>query len=523
MTGRLAALVLLVCLLAPPAPAAQAPAPAAGPETALEALPGRRKVPLALLEAVRLALTQNVAVKKGLLDRAVQRMDLALAERLFEPEFYLKGGYEYDSFSNSDTRGAGVEIYQRIMTAGELKFDWRQDNVLNRDASRFNNPSRLSVTLTKPLLKGAGVTVGTAEVVTARNNEAINALEFEQLVIDRVTAVQESYWNLLLALENRMTASRSLEASLDIKRRNELLIRAGRMPAADLVQAEQEVAARRVDVLEQEFAAQAANQQLVLLLDLDEQVSILPVEGMVYRPVEAPYETMVRQALEHNRPLQQTRLRLRQRELDLELARSNAKDQVDLVVGSTVNADADTTGRAADQAWDLGQGWNLGLGFRIPLGLPRDRLAQQVRVAAKDLEQAKLDLHQSTMNVRQDVLDRANDVARSLRQISLAQTSRSLAQQKYEIELARLELGRSSNFQVLSYQRDLSSAMVSEHRAIVNYLVSLARLDAAVGTALHTWNVKVEDQAPAKITELNLRGLGQGQALRPYPTPGPAR
>ena len=50
----------------------------------VEPLPGRRRAPLTLQEAVRIGLSQNVASTKGLLDRAVRRMDLSLA-RLSAP------------------------------------------------------------------------------------------------------------------------------------------------------------------------------------------------------------------------------------------------------------------------------------------------------------------------------------------------------------------------------------------------------------------------------------------------------
>jgi outer membrane protein TolC len=98
-------------------------------------------------------------------------------------------------------------------------------------------------------------------------------------------------------------------------------------------------------------------------------------------------------------------------------------------------------------------------------------------------------------------------VNRSLRQIKLAQTSRELAQRKYEIERVRLELGRTTNFQVLSYQRDLTNARDQEHQAVATYLKSLARLDEAVGQALQTWHVKVQTPEAPKIPSLRLDKL----------------
>ena len=519
--------IILIMLLMAWAPAwAQEPvsqeAPPPLPGQTLEApitmgeespMAGRRKVPLKLLESIRLGLERNVEVKKSLLDRASQSMDLTLAERLFEPEFYVKGDYGYAAENNTDTRGVGLEIQKKLRTAGQLSFNWRQENQLNRDINEDTNSATLGVTLTQPLLRGAGITVGTAEVITARNTEAQNVQSFRSSVMSLITQIQDAYWDLLLALENRISTVQSLEASQELLERNKVLIRAGRMAAADLVQTQQEVARNRVQVLDQEFEVQRVNRNLVNLLDLSEDVAVVPVEGFVFNQVKPEEKTMMRLAEEKNPELIQRRISLKQSELDMEVARSNALDEVNLEIGTSRTSSGGSPGQALDDASDLGHGWQGKLGFSIPLGLPRDRLQKRVADARRSVEKAKLDMHQSQLSVRQQVRDAVNNVNRSLRQIKLAQISRELAKQKYDIERTRLELGRSTNFQVVSYQRDLVSARDQEHSAIATYLKSLAQLDQVVGTALETWKVDIENPLPPKVPSLNLHNLAKPARL----------
>jgi outer membrane protein TolC len=468
---------------------------------------GWRKVPLTLLDAVRLGLERNVELRKGLLDRATQRLDLSLAERLFEPEFYVQGRYQYEAGSERDTRGLGVEVRKRLRTNGELTLQWDVDNILERRDSRDYNRSAVGLSLRQPLLRGAGITVGTAPVVTARYTERRNVLAFHSLLMSRITAIQVAYWDLLLAMENRLSTIRSLEASKDVLERNRQLIRAGRKAAADLVSAQQEVARNRVSVLDQEFAVQAANRRLVNLLDLDNNVAILPVEGFVYREVRVDANRMMEAALHLNPRLRSAAVNLRQRELNLKLARAFSRDQLGLDVAASRAVRDQSLGAAVGESGDLGEDWTASLSFTIPLGLPRDRLQRDVTVAARELAKAKLDLKQQRLAVLQEVRNSVNDVNRSLRQIKLAQTSRELAQRKYEIERVRLELGRTTNFQVLSYQRDLTNARDQEHQAVATYLKSLARLDEAVGQALQTWHVKVQTPEAPKIPSLRLDKL----------------
>lgn len=474
-----------------------------------EAMPGRRKVPLTLLDAVRVGLTRNVQVKKSLLDRALDRMDLAIAERLFEPEFYLTGKYNYAAGSNSDNRGGGLAVRKKLMSAGELSFSWEQTNNLERDSNTDTDQSSMNLKLSQPLLRNAGVTVGTAEVVTAQNTESSNQYSFVQLIINQITSIQDAYWGLLLALENRLSAIASLNANLETLARNELLIKAGRMAPADIIQTEQAVAQQRVSVLERELAVESANRVLVNLLDLPDSVGILPVEGLVYNRVEVEFDNLVKVAMAKNPSISLADISIRQSELNLELARAGALDQVNLEVSTGRTAQADSPGQALNDSLDWGQGWAAGIMVSIPLGLPRDRLKLAVTRAQKDLTKSHLDLQQSRREVRQLVRDRVNDVTRTLRQIQLAQMSRKLAQQKYEIERLRLELGKSTNFQVLSFQRDLNAARDSEHSAIAGYLRALAALDAAVGTTLETWNVEIVTPVLPKPPSLNLKGLGR--------------
>lgn len=492
----------------------EAPAPAEEPEAMapltvaeLGGEEGRRKVPLKLLDAVRLGLERNVTLKKSLLDRATQRLNLSLAERLFEPEFYIKGRYDYEAENERDTRGLGVEVRKRLRTNGELTLQWNVDNVLDRSANQTENRSTTGFTLSQPLLRNAGITVGTAPVVTAQYTEKLNLLSFNSQLMSQITAIQEAYWDLLLAMENKLSAVRSLEASRDVLARNKELIRAGRKAASDLVSADQEVARNGVEVLNQEFAVESANQRLVNLLDLGNDVGILPVEGFVYHEVRADLKEMMQTALKCNPRLRSAAVNLKQRKLDLELARSAARDQVDLNLSTSRTATKEALDEAVDETDDLGRGWRASLSLSIPLGLPRDRLRRNVTTAVREVTKAKLDIKQERLAVLQEVRNRVNDVHRSLRQIELAQESRKLALQKYKIERVRLELGRSTNFQVLSYQRDLTAASDQEHQAIATYLKSLARLDEVVGQALNTWNVKVQTPVAPQIPSLRLEGL----------------
>ncbi|MCB2225479.1 MAG: TolC family protein [Desulfarculaceae bacterium] len=468
---------------------------------------GKRRVPLKLLDTIRLGMTDNIEVKKGILDRATSVENLLLAERIFEPEFNITGGYAYNAGSDQDNRNLGVEVTKRLETAGRLSFSWNQANILDRNAGSTDNQATLSAKLTQPLLRGAGITVGTAEVVQAQYSEAQEFQSFRSLLMGKLTEIQAAYWDLLLALENRLSAIRALEASRNQLKKNKMLIQAGRMPAADLVQTEQEVARNEVNLLNQDLAVENANRTLVNLLDLNETIVILPIEGFIFRAVKVDYQALADQAFKTNTNILTQQISVKNAKLNLKLAESNALDEVNLEIGTSQTGSGGSPGEALDEAKNLGSGWSGSVVFNIPLGLPRDRLQQQVTIAKRSLIKTKLDLHQASRNLRQSIRDRVNDVERNLRQIKIGQQSLNLAQRKYDIQLVKLELGKANNYQVLLFHRDLVSAADSLHGSIASYLKSLAQLDELVGTALATWNIQVVKPVPPHLPKLNLKGL----------------
>ena len=66
-----------------------------------------------------------------------------------------------------------------------------------------------------------------------------------------------------------------------------------------------------------------------------------------------------------------------------------------------------------------------------------------------------------------------------------------------EIENAKLRAGRTTNFQVVSFQNELRQSEVTELEAMISYLNALVALDQRLGTTLDTWQIQLNDpEAP---------------------------
>ena len=68
-----------------------------------------------------------------------------------------------------------------------------------------------------------------------------------------------------------------------------------------------------------------------------------------------------------------------------------------------------------------------------------------------------------------------------------------MAEKKLAAEEEKLRLGLSTNYTVLQYQRDLTTAQVQELKSVIDYNIALADLDRSMGTLLENRNIRIAD------------------------------
>ena len=71
--------------------------------------------------------------------------------------------------------------------------------------------------------------------------------------------------------------------------------------------------------------------------------------------------------------------------------------------------------------------------------------------------------------------------------------ARDLSRRKLDIERQKLQVGRSSNFQVISYETDFRNAQNTSLDALIAYLNARTLLDQALGTTLSSWDIALND------------------------------
>jgi outer membrane protein TolC len=178
---------------------------------------GSPPLELTLKEAVLLALVNNIDIKVERLQPLIAETEVTAEESVFDPTVdadashalsrqqsdvapFLTGAV--DLFGRTNDIGTGVVKKFSTGATADVRFDTEQLDtnslIVRFDPSWTNN---LVASLTQPLLKDFGREFNLGRIMIAKNNKNISDIQFKQQVIDTVSQVEETYWDLVRAIE----------------------------------------------------------------------------------------------------------------------------------------------------------------------------------------------------------------------------------------------------------------------------------------------------------------------------------
>ena len=149
--------------------------------------------------------------------------------------------------------------------------------------------------------------------------------------------------------------------------------------------------------------------------------------------------------------------------------------------------------RYSEGGGDNSRSWDsyAGVQVEIPIG---DLSRRQAEVRAQvDVENQKILIEDARQTLEQNVIDAVRDLGTRWRQYQIAQRATALSRRKLEIEREKLRVGRSSNFQVLSFETDLRNVENTQLNALISFLNAQTQLDLIVGMTLDSWEISLND------------------------------
>ncbi|GAA0260538.1 MULTISPECIES: TolC family protein [Pseudomonas] len=445
---------------------------------------------LTLGDAVYLGLRNNPAIRSAYLQRVAQKFDLRVAEDVFNPKLTLNSSYRSTRGSVDNARNANVTPSSSLL--GEygtrLSMSWTQQ-LNNADRAGRYRSDGLDLAIIQPLLRGAGWDATTAPLRLSRLAEQANRLNLKATVAQTISQIIATYRELLRAQEQLSIVQDALKRSGTLLEVNRALIGAGRMAEFEIVQTEADIATQQLGVEEAQNQLDTNRLALLRLLALDLSTPIRATEALEARPMQIDKRQAFNLAQTQQPEYLAALLGSQQADLNLVIAKDSGRWQVDLVAGAnqirdTYNNDA---GSSNNRTWDS----YAGVQVQIPIG---DISTRQAEVRARvNVEDQQVRITDARQELERSVNDVVRDLGTRWRQYEIAQRAVELSRRKIEIEREKLSAGRSTNFQVLSFETDLRNAENAQLNALIAYLNAQTQLDLTLGMTLESWEIALND------------------------------
>jgi len=485
---------------------------------------------LSLEDCILKAMENNLGVAIEVLNPELADISVARAGEKFMPSLSF-------SFNKRDTNSASysfldaseqvstvrndysAELSQLIPTGGSFSISLDGYKTESNRSFQTINPrygSTLTFNFSQPLLRNFGFKVTRRDIIIAKNNQDISESQLKRVLQETVYSVEEAYWNYVHSIENLKVRQQSLKLAQDLLEKNKRAVEVGTLAPIEILSAQSAVATREADILQAEAVLKDNEDRLKTIINLAaeeegaELAKIVPLDKPAYKEKEVTLDEALRTALDNRPDLSATRIDLKNRELNVSYSRNQLLPNLSLnasywspgITGDQIlylNDDpfsgvviGTVQGSASDAVKDAFgfkyKNWSAGITLDIPLNtlLSRADYAQ----ARVNLDQAVLSLKNQEQQLFLEIKSAVRAMQTDYKRVQAYKVARELAQKTLEAEEEKLKVGITTPFFVLQYQTDLSTAQTNELGSIIDYNLSLARLNRAMGVSLKVKNIK---------------------------------
>jgi outer membrane protein len=505
------------------------------PQAVTDTLPGPKymrehvvdgKLRVTLQDAVVLTLANNSNVRLQELNIENSKYSLLASHSPFDPSvqasFSSQGqlSQAYTQLTGAPALGSlsslnqitQLNYSQTFETGTNIQFNFNATKYSSNSTFNFFNPSLssfLGFQFTQPLLRNRWLFANRAPLVIARRNVRASRATFEAQVSSTIQQVVGQYWNVVQARGNLEVAQKSLDAAEATYKHDKRALELGALPPLDIYRSESQVAGRRVQVIQSEYALRQAEdafrQSVGADLDpyfraLDLDLTEPPEPGEELRSVDAA--TALQQAMGKRPELEAARQSLANDDTSIRLAHNNLLPDLRVngnYSGNGLNNLATAQGVAAGGFGDsLNQLFGFGFpsyGFGLTLNLPVKNRSGQAALGSALISRSR-DLYterQIKEQITYDVSNAVHQLEEAKINIAASKESVDLARKTMAAEQRKYELGTGQIFLVLEAQTELAAAEQGLLQAEVSYRLAVAAVDYATGQLLEPYGVQIAE------------------------------
>jgi outer membrane protein TolC len=462
-------------------------------------------VGLTLTEAIRQALERNPDYMIQLLAARAAHEQVPQEQATFDPVLSTTGTWSEGRRPNitgitggfidvSTALSVTTSLSWRLLTGTQFSLDYSEARNESTNPFSFGKtlaPS-IQLTVTQPLLRDFGIDINRTGIVVAQNAALASDAALVSTYMSGVLAVEQAYWDLILAEGQLRAQERSLSSSIKFLDDQRKKLQHGAGTRLEVTIAKAGVASTREAVIVAENTLESARDQIIRLTDpsgdpskWNRFVVPLDVPSIVPEPDLDPAKA-IQGALGRRPDYLQALLDQDSARRNLELAENQVLPRLDFI--ATFREDGLGTGHHS--AWStLATGdfysWSTGVRVELPLFLRAERA--RVRAAKTTLAQTEASLRALEATVVLEVRGAIRNVRTAKARIDAARASRVLAQERLEATRVQVETGTAVPRDVLDDLAELARAETNEIQAFINYRLAISQLKLSKGTLLDDW------------------------------------
>ena len=457
---------------------------------------------LSLQEAVKLAVERNLDVKAELYNTAQAEADIRKNRAIYETHLTLDTSYQ-DSTTVATSRVSGNEVktfriapgaYRLFPSGGTLSLAY--DNIYsntNSDFATFSTywQSDLSLSLSQPLLKNFGRDSTELTIHVAELGKEESLQRFKAKLLATVALVESEYFKLGSLRDELASKKTSLELARRVLGDTEARVKAGILPAMEILNAQFGVASREKELIDAEKAVSDQVDTLRVLLHLETDVNIVTSDAPSRTEFSMNEDEAISRALAQRPELEELKASLASSDLQTRVARGRTLPDLNLTGSIAMTGLAERYRRTVEHIGSTDYPvWSIGLQLDYPLGnqaAENDYIKNRLKT-----EQIMIQISSLREAIAAEARASLRSVRTAFKQLEVADRGRDYAEERLKAYLKKSEVGLATIKDILDVENDLASARSNQIKSQVAYVSAVSQLLKTTGELLERKGITVD-------------------------------
>ncbi len=458
---------------------------------------------LTLKEAIRSAAEKNLDVKAELYNPAVAEADIQKNRAIYDPNVTALTNYGENSSSSQSVGSAIISTLKsfnlnagvnRLLPYGgtvALAFtnNWtRTESTINNN-EYFQNG--IAVTVSQPLLKNFGQETTELNISLARFGKEASRDQFETKLTAIITQVRTEYFKLYSLREDLEVKKTSLALARKVLDETTARVKAGVLPAMEILNAEFNVSTRESAVISAERSLQDERELLRTLIQGGEAGEIDPVDPPFTDPYPIAQESALKEARDHRPELKQLGESLKSSELQERVSRNKLLPDLSVIATGGLQGIDGSYGRQWETLSRVDYpNWQIGFNFAYPLGNNAAK-NDYIRNRLKS-EQLRTQIRSQEESIDNEVRSAIRGVQSGYKQLDVTKRGSAYAEEVLNAYIKKAAVGLATTKDVFDVQTNLVTAKGAEIQAKTGYDNALTQYWKATGELLRREGIRID-------------------------------